>query len=202
MPRVNRTICAINHQNPVVGVIMFLQEKIRDLGRRVVNCSVLEAEVKKLRMNLQTLEERLNSVRRERHKFEMERNELEWECSLLRRNIIQEWAQYLRDPVKTYIQRFQLYEYEIDYLSQVINIFRQEFRIHQMPYSILPRPPRWVSTLSSSNHSPTWSENSSWDRSNPLNSLPDPSFSVNNFNNNEKDVNNSEADNSDSDYTV
>ncbi|RHZ84112.1 hypothetical protein Glove_85g58 [Diversispora epigaea] len=140
-------------------------------------------------MNLQTLEERLNSVRRECHKFEIERNELEWECSLLRRNIIQEWARYLRDPVKTYIQRFQLYEYKINYLSQV-------------PYPILPRPPRWVSTLSSSNHSPTWSENSSWDRSNPLNFLPDPSFSANNFNNNEEDVNNSEADNSDSDYIV
>ncbi|RHZ82590.1 hypothetical protein Glove_108g49 [Diversispora epigaea] len=74
--------------------LTLLQEKIRDLGRRVVSCPVLEAEVKKLRMNLQTLEERLNSVRRE------------------------QWARYLRDPVKTYIQRFQLYEYEIDYLSQ------------------------------------------------------------------------------------
>ena len=143
MPRVNRTIRAINHQNPVVGVIMFLQEKIRDLGRRVVSCPVLEAEVKKLRMNLQTLKERLNNVKRERHKFEMERNELEWECSLLRRNIIQEWTRYLRDPVRTYIQRFQLYEYEINYLGQVINIFRHEFRIHQVPYPILPRPPRW-----------------------------------------------------------
>ncbi|RHZ77021.1 hypothetical protein Glove_186g88 [Diversispora epigaea] len=98
----------------------------------------------------------------------MEYNELEWECSLLRRNIIQEWVQYLRDP---------------------------------MSYSILPRPLQWVSTLSSSNHPPTWSENSSVDRSNPLNSLFNSSFSASNFNNNE-DVNNSKADNSDSDYTV
>ncbi|CAG8663295.1 2006_t:CDS:1, partial [Diversispora eburnea] len=118
MPRVSRTIRAINHWNPVVGVIMFLQEKIRDLSRRVVNCPVLEAEVERLRMNLQTLEERLNSIRRERHRFEMERNELEWECSLLRRNIIQEWTRYLRDPARAYLQRFQLYEYEISYLDQ------------------------------------------------------------------------------------
>ncbi|RHZ45532.1 hypothetical protein Glove_672g2 [Diversispora epigaea] len=71
----------------------------------------------------------------------MEYNELEWECSLLRRNIIQEWVQYLRDP---------------------------------MSYSILPRPLQWVSTLSSSNHPPTWSENSSVDSKDPLyNTLKD-----------------------------
>ncbi|CAG8650404.1 10994_t:CDS:2, partial [Diversispora eburnea] len=161
MLRVSRTIRAINQWNPVVDVIMFFQEKIRDLSRHVVNCPVLEAKVERLRMNLQTLKERLNNIRRERHRFEMKRNELEWEA---------------------YLQRFQLYEYQISYLGQV-------------PYPILPRPPRWVSTLSSSNHPPTWSENSFWNRSNPLNSLPDPSFSANNSNNNEEAVNNSEADN-------
>ncbi|CAG8664805.1 2195_t:CDS:2, partial [Diversispora eburnea] len=90
MSRVSRTICAINHWNLVVDVIIFLQEKIRDLSRHVVNCPVLEAEVKRLRMNLQTLKEKLNSIRRERHRFEIE----------------------------LYLQRFQLYEYEISYFDQ------------------------------------------------------------------------------------
>ena len=61
---------------------MFLQERIRDLGRRVVSFPVREMEIERLRLDLQTLEERLNSV-------ETERNELELECSRLRRNFLQ-----------------------------------------------------------------------------------------------------------------
>ena len=102
---------------------------------------------------------------------------LEEECSRLRRNLIQGWSYYLRGPSRIFLNQFQLYEYEINYLHQSVSLFRSELDRHQLPHPELPLPPRWTSTLLSSRRPPTWIENSPWDQTNPLNHLSNPSFS-------------------------
>src|SRR6266487_6628160 len=46
MPRTNRVTRAIAHENPLVGCIMLLQEKIKFLGRSLVSCKCPEHEAK------------------------------------------------------------------------------------------------------------------------------------------------------------
>ncbi|RHZ81305.1 hypothetical protein Glove_122g137 [Diversispora epigaea] len=185
MPRTYRFIRAITHNNSIIGVIIFLQEKIKDINRRLIgsNFTALEIEVSSLREQLQTLQDRYQlltdnnrAIWSSNYQLSRYNEELVSECSRLRRNLVRRWSQYLRGSSRNFLHQFQLYEYEISHLRSSIALFNYQFDYYNVPYPDLPLSPRWISTCSSAYHPPMWIENLTWDTTHPLNLMSNPSI--------------------------
>jgi regulator of replication initiation timing len=184
MPRLNRLERARNHQNPLVGCIMALQERIKILGRSIVGCrcpehesnlSSLQEKVSSVEDNLSSVHAELSSLRDELSSLQEKYKSLSSHNKRLRTFIKNSGEQYRQrikilslDNSSKCIQEIcqdKAYHGEIVFLRSHVNQLKEVLIEHDISVPSPPPPCPWKLDVNS--RSPAWNINPSWSQLHP-----------------------------------
>jgi hypothetical protein len=183
MPRTNRVARAIAHENPLVGCIMLLQEKIKFLGRSLVGCKCPEHEAKIVSLQDQDfiLRDELSTFRAELTFLEKKYKEVSEHNTRLRAYIRTSGSKY-RERISSLLAanssrlrvqtcQHKAYQAEIISLRSHVSKLQDILKEHEISLP-LPSPPiPWV--LNTDVQSPSWDANPEWAKLHPNVILPD-----------------------------
>ena len=174
MPRVNRVARAITHENPLVGCIMLLQEKMKFLGRSMVSCKCPEHEAKIVSLQDQDflLRDELSTIRAELTFLENKYKEVSEHNTRLRTFIRTSGAQY-RARISSLLEanssrlrvqtcQHRAYRAEIVSLRSHVSKLQDILREHEIPLPAPSLPAPWV--LNTDIPAPSWDKNPEWTR--------------------------------------
>jgi len=181
MPRTNRVARAINHENPLVGCIMLLQEKIKFLGRSLVGCKCPEhqAQIQSLQDQDFLLQDQLSKLRAELTFLENKYKEVSAHNTRLRTFVRTSGARYreriasLLDINSTQLRQYtcqnKAFRAEIISLRSHVDKLQDILKEHDIPIPAPPPPIPWV--LNVDVRSPSWIVNPAWSSLHP-NEIP------------------------------
>lgn len=174
MPRVNRITRAINHENPLVGYIMVLQEKIKILGRSFVGCKCPEheAQITSLQDQDFLLRDKIQQLKAELLSLQNKYQEISSHNTRLRTFMRTNGAKYrtkinsLLDANSTRLHQHtcqhKAYRAEIISLRSHVDKLQDILQEHEIPLPSPPPPVPW--NLDVIAPSPTWTVNPEWSR--------------------------------------